>query len=826
MAKRAIQPPANYLEWHYAYVPLKILSATINSIIFFWHFFSIGILIKTFLAPWKRQYVKKTSPGLDLGEIFERLTFNLISRVIGAMVRFALIAFWIILEVVTLPIGVLIFSVWLILPLITLPLYLIFKNETDRAAQLVKSGRFELDELIQALTSSRQGIYILQRLHFPAESVSKLALAQDESAELLKKIRTLKAPTSAKIWLKLAENWPAFNSLLDQHGYKPIDLINLAKWYQRQVAAVRKAGALWALENLLAVPPLGKDLAFGYTPTLDRYCEDLGRPLPYSHHLVGRTKTTRHMEQILSRSSGNNIVLVGEPGVGRNTIIEELAKKIKEGRVAPALAHRKVYLFGIRRLLSEKKSLAEAKGLIEDVLAEAAYAGNIVLVIENFDQFVSGGSGRNDLTSLFTQAVQKGVQIIGSTTPDDFARYLYPNQELLKHFQKIEAVPPSIEEARIILEDTLDYYEKHNKVFVTYAALKEIIQKVDRYVVNIPFPEKAIDLLDETCVWASHQKIKIITPDEVNKVISVKTKIPLEGITKEEKDKLANLEEHLHQRVVGQDKAIVAIARAMRRARTGVSSTERPIGSFLFMGPTGVGKTETAKALAEAYFGAEDRMIRFDMSEYQSVDALERIIGNTQTGEPGIFAKRLRDNPFSLVLLDEIEKTTSQVLNLLLTLLDEGYFTDAFGKKVDCRNLILIGTSNAGTELIRQKIHEGREAEDLEQIVVDHIQKEGIFSPEFINRFDAVVIYHPLTKEHLLKIAGLMLVKLNKRLKTKEVAVRKTEELVARIVELGYDPAFGARPMNRVIQDRIEDQVAQKLLAGELKKGEEIKIVI
>jgi ATP-dependent Clp protease ATP-binding subunit ClpC len=277
----------------------------------------------------------------------------------------------------------------------------------------------------------------------------------------------------------------------------------------------------------------------------------------------------------------------------------------------------------------------------------------------------------------------------------------------------------------------------------------------------------------------------------------------------------------------------------MRRARVGITKGAKPIGSLLFMGPTGVGKTETAKALAEGYFGNENRMIRFDMSEYQGEDALDRVIGSLGTNEPGAFAKTIREKPFSLLLLDEIEKSHPNILNLFLVMIDEGYFTDAFGKKVDCRNLIIIGTSNAGTELIREKlsqkhdpgskkktIQDRENMDKLEREVVDYVQRKGIFSPEFINRFDAVVIYRPLTHENLLEIAKLMLANLNKRLKKKDLSIKITDKLLEKVVKLGYDPAFGARPMNRVIQDKIEDQIAQKLLRGELRKGEEVEIEI
>ncbi|MFC1727340.1 AAA family ATPase, partial [Patescibacteria group bacterium] len=325
-------------------------------------------------------------------------------------------------------------------------------------------------------------------------------------------------------------------------------------------------------------------------------------------------------------------------------------------------------------------------------------------------------------------------------------------------------------------------------------------------------------------------------------------KIPIGSIQEKEIEKLTKLENIIHQRVVNQEKAVKAIARAVRRNRVGISVHGKPIGSFLFLGPTGVGKTETAKALAESYYGSEKMMLRFDMGEYQGQDAVDRVLGSARSKEPGLLTKAIRQNPFSLLLLDEIEKAHRDILNLFLTMLDEGYFTDAFGRKVDCRNLIIIGTSNAGTELIRQRLsgkHPGSGAtnqatlprgetkatqtfdyQSLEKEVIDYIQRERIFSPEFINRFDATIIYQPLTQDHLYLIAELMLKRLNNRLKKKKISVKITPELLRRIVELGYNPALGARPMNRVIQDKVEDQIAQMILKGKTKKGQEVEVKI
>lgn len=828
--KKAPSPaqPHTYFDWHFVTLPQQIFSFTLNLVIFFYHYFSVGLLLKTLLAPWKRQIVTQRSPGFSLTELFEVITFNLISRAIGALVRTFLILTWLIFEIVIIPFGLLALITWIILPGFTLPFYLLFKKKKDPAKSLLAEKPLDPSKILLGLTKTPLGKFVFPRLHLDASTLGSISVSDQEKEKFrsqfekyLQSQKTdLEKITSQDLLLLLAEKLPPFKKFLDDKKIKPSDLDAVSHWYQRILDRWHEGTDILKLETLLRIPPFGKNLAFGYTPNLDRYCLEITRPLPYAHQLVGRKRETAQIEQVLSRQTGNSVLLVGEPGVGRTTIVEAFAKKVREGRVNRTLAHKRILNLGLRRLLAETKSTQGAKGLVEEILEEAALAGNIIIVIENFGQYVSTGSGRLDLTNVFTKAAAKGLQMIGITTFDDFAKYFYPNQELLKFFEKVEASPPTNQEARVILEDTVALYEKRNNVFFTFQALEEIIDKVDKYVTHIPFPEKAIDLLDEAAVFAAQKNLYLITPKQINLVISEKTKIPLGELGKEETEKLKNLEEVIHERIINQEEAVVAIARAMRRARVGISKGNKPIGGFLFMGPTGVGKTETAKALAEAYFGSEERLIRFDMSEYQGKEAIERVIGSTRTNEPGVFVKRIRENPFSLLLLDEIEKTHPNILNLFLTMLDEGYFTDAFGKKVDCRSLIIIGTSNAGTELIRQRINQGAKPDQLEKEVVDHVQKEGIFSPEFINRFDAVVIYRPLTHENLLKVAELMLKNLNQRLKKKEIWVKITPKLLEKIVELGYEPAFGARPMNRVIQDKVEDQIAQKLLQGKLKKGE------
>jgi len=338
------------------------------------------------------------------------------------------------------------------------------------------------------------------------------------------------------------------------------------------------------------------------------------------------------------------------------------------------------------------------------------------------------------------------------------------------------------------------------------------------------FPEKAIDLLNEVVVYVRTKGKDVIFPEDAEAVVQNKTQVPIGEGEKAEKERLLHLEDFLHERVVGQDIAISAVANAMRRARAGVGSGRKPIGSFLFLGPTGVGKTETAKALADAYFGSEEKMIRFDMSEYQDVTGLHRLLG-APPGSPeseagGQLTNAVKDNPFSLILFDEIEKADPNILNIFLQLLDEGWVTDSLGRKVKFNNSIIIATSNAGAEFIRQQIQSGAKADDLQEGLLNYLQEKRLFRPEFINRFNAVVNFNPLTPEQVNTITGMMVGKLVKKFdQEKGIFIKVTPGAIERLSELGYDPLLGARPISRVIEQKLENFLAKKLLAEEIKRG-------
>ncbi|OGE88255.1 MAG: hypothetical protein A2722_01735 [Candidatus Doudnabacteria bacterium RIFCSPHIGHO2_01_FULL_50_11] len=373
-----------------------------------------------------------------------------------------------------------------------------------------------------------------------------------------------------------------------------------------------------------------------------------------------------------------------------------------------------------------------------------------------------------------------------------------------------------------MLKEVVPQIETHNQVLILYQSMRSAVQLADRYIKTVPFPEKAIDLLQEAAVYAQTKgRSSVVRPEHVEEVVHIKTDIPVGKVALAEKEILLELERILHRKIIGQDEAIIAVANALRRSRSGITSEKKPIGSFLFLGPTGVGKTETAKALAEVYFGSQKRMIRFDMSEYQQPDSVERLIGQGEIR--GQLTTQVMEAPFSLLLFDEVEKAHPKILDLFLQVLDEGRLTDDLGRVIDFTNTILIFTSNAGAELIRESVVQFRET-NLKERLLDSLQKTGIFKPEFLNRFDAVIIYKPLSEEQTEKVAELFIQDLNRRLKAKDIQIAASPELLKKIVQIGYDREFGARPLRRVIQDRVETVVAKKLLSGETKRGDTITI--
>ncbi|MCL5435604.1 MAG: AAA family ATPase, partial [Patescibacteria group bacterium] len=473
------------------------------------------------------------------------------------------------------------------------------------------------------------------------------------------------------------------------------DIRDLVEWARELELQQENAKKFWSRTSLMRTRGIGKDWASGYTLKLDRFAHDLSDMVlrrGFVPHLYGRRDETEAVEEILARSGKNNVVLVGEEGVGKKTIAHALAKNIVLGQTLAQLAHKRVMELDVAAVLAGAATEHAVEERFKFILNDAVRAGNVILLVDHlhslFDR--SGSGGTVDATEILSPYLNSSLfQVIGLTTHEGYHETIARNPSIARLFEKIEIKEPSRPEVMEILRDVVPQIEAHDEVLVSYQAMKKAVELADRYIKTVPFPEKAISVLQEAAVFAKTKRhSSMVTAEHIEEVVHRRTEIPVGQIALAEKDVLLNLEQVLHRKVVGQEDAIVAIANALRRARSGIGSEKRPIGGFLFLGPTGVGKTETAKALASVYFGSEKHMLRFDMSEYQQADSIHRLIGHD--AEPGQLTTAVMDRPFSLVLLDEIEKAHPNILNVFLQVLDDGRLTDALGRTVDFTNTIII----------------------------------------------------------------------------------------------------------------------------------------
>lgn len=605
--------------------------------------------------------------------------------------------------------------------------------------------------------------------------------------------------------------------------------IQFAMWWATTLSAqTAHHRRWWAKERLLSFSGLGLSWAAGFTPFLDRLSYfPKGNPWDTA---FGRDEEVAELINTLARARQSNVLVVGEPGVGRLGIIKEVARRITYNQAHPALQHQRVLYLHLGQLLSLGGSVPKQLEYISRALDEMERSGNIIAVLDGLGSLIGGGESPSanvtDILAPFFSS--QTVRVVVVMSIEEYHLRLKNNEELLHLFEVVQ-VPPLLPSAAMqLLALTLPAWEKANHVVVPYRSLREIIRDTDGIFPHIPFPEKAFDTLEEATVKAQGEKQSVITPEDIQTIISRKVGLPIGRIRQEERAHLLDLENVLHRRVVNQVGGVSAVARAMIRARAGVRNSKRPIGTFLFLGPTGVGKTETAKALAEAYFGSEEYLQRLDMSELTTADAVSRLIGDV-TNPSGRLTNLIADHPFCVLLLDEFEKADLSVQQLFLQVFDEGRLSDAHGREYSFRHTIMIATSNAGAEFIRQAVQSahGQTPPDFENQLREHLLQQGLFRPELVNRFDGVITFTPLSPEHITAIARLMLVKLNKRLDANHgITVAITDELVDFLIEIGYSPEFGARPMARAIQDTVEYVVAQKILRNQALPGQVLRLSV
>lgn len=611
--------------------------------------------------------------------------------------------------------------------------------------------------------------------------------------------------------------------------------------------------------------------------------------------VIGRSKEIQRVIEVLSRRTKNNPVLIGEPGVGKTAIAEGLAQQIINNEVPEILRDKRVMTLDMGTVVAGTKYRGEFEDRLKKVMDEIRQAGNIILFIDELHTLIGAGGaeGAIDASNILKPSLARGeLQCIGATTLDEYRKYIEKDAALERRFQPIQVDQPSADESIQILQGLRDRYEAHHRVSITDDAIEAAVKLSDRYISDRFLPDKAIDLIDEAgskvrlrsfttppnlkeleqkldevrkekdaavqsqefekaaSLRDTEQRLREqvedtkkswkekqgqenseVTVDDIAMVVASWTGVPVSKIAQTETDKLLNMESILHSRVIGQDEAVVAVAKAVRRARAGLKDPKRPIGSFIFLGPTGVGKTELARALAESIFGDEEAMIRIDMSEYMEKHSTSRLVGSPPGyvgyDEGGQLTEKVRRKPYSVVLLDEIEKAHPDVFNILLQVLEDGRLTDSKGRTVDFRNTILIMTSNVGASELKRNKYVGFNVQDETQNHKDMKDKvmgelKRAFRPEFINRIDEIIVFHSLEKKHLTEIVSLMSDQLTKRLKEQDLSIELTDAAKAKVAEEGVDLEYGARPLRRAIQKHVEDRLSEELLRGNIHKGQHI----
>ena len=620
----------------------------------------------------------------------------------------------------------------------------------------------------------------------------------------------------------------AFSQFLFSHSIQKKDLVAIVEWvFEREVSRKIKT-RWWSRDYLGRIPGIGKNWSYGQVYTLMHFAREIPE-LPgdeYEVHDVYGTKELKSLESILSRDKAANVFIVDNNKEGSMHIVSRFNRVLEAGTTMLQLQHKRLIMLDSSLISAGVKSKADFETLVMTIFLEAHNAGNVILVLEDFPTFLQSAEALGaDLVSLLEPYLTSTVlQVIALADVDRFHKNIELNTALTAHFDHILVKNVDNQNTMRVLENEVALLERRTGIFFSYPALTTVAESAERYFPDGIMPNQAVDLLSEVAPKLVAKNIKIVHKEDIIELIKVKTGIPMGEVTGEERDKLLNLESILHHRIIGQEEAVVAISNAVRRARSGINNPNRPLASFLFLGPTGVGKTETTKALGEIFFGKDTQILRLDMSEYSSSDALSKLIGSFAAGKSGVLATILREHPYGVLLLDEFEKTTPEVMNLFLQVLDEGFFSDMDGKRINARNLLIIATSNAGSDLIWEAVKKGDDLNHSKEIIMDSLIATHTFKPELLNRFDGVIIFHPLGIDHLEKIARLQLEKLKDRLAERGMNLIINDDLVKYLMTYGTDPKFGARPMNRAIQDKIEQVIAEKMIRGTLAPGSEIAL--
>lgn len=685
------------------------------------------------------------------------------------------------------------------------------------------------EQIAKIVLESSGGKFIVARFGLGKTTIESLAQIPQNSPEQIfqtalqiqQKLET-KTVSGSVLALAIIRNFPNFENLLAQFYIDFEDLERGVLWHDH----------IFSLINQSKIPiktgGIARDWSFGYTPTLNRFGTNITSQV--SNNILMSSNLEQHKDlvsKMVEQFSGNgkqNIALIGIDGVGKTTVVNSFAAKIANGseKIPSNLRYRQVISLDASSLIAAAPGRGEIENLLNYILNEAYAAKNIIICLDNAQLFFEDGVGSVDISNLLLPIIQAGaLRMILTLDEQRFLQISAKNPALAQAMNRLQVKPANYDETLAVMQDKLLVFEHQNGVFYQFQALKEAFRLSERYIFDLEMPGRAVRLLEMSAGFADN---KIVTASSVGRAVeqTMNVKVATADIN-EEKETLLNLENLLHARMVGQEKAVSAVANALRRARTGVRNQNRPIGTFLFLGPTGVGKTELSKALSEIYFNGENNIVRLDLNEFVNLEDVSRLIADGARDSSSLTAQMMK-KPFSVVLLDEIEKAHPNVLTALLQVLDEGILRDEKNREVSFRDAIIIATSNAGAERIQELISRGYDSSSAEEVIVNDLIASHEFRPEFLNRFDEIVVFEPLTKKNLLQIIDLMVAGVNKTLAGQKITVSVSPEAKLLLAEMGYDPKLGARPMRRVIQRVVENTIARKMLSGEAQAGANIEI--
>ena len=786
-------------------------------IVFIPKYFSINLLFRTLFSPWHKDISYKNWRGFNPVKSTQKIVWNVFACIIGGIVRITIISVALIVWICVCVLGCIIILMYIAAPLFWIVSFVFF---------------FHAYWIVAVITFAvTVGVILFAYRIFRISGHASYAQMDIMDLHLQKwfyRVYERIGVNKKDIPQGVLTDFGALTDFLIKNDVTTEEFEKIIAWEIEKQQEREEDARFFSAKKFLKRRPIGLNWHFGYTVTLDKYAQDITR-FDTSNYVYapffGFDEEMHLVEIVLARPIENSVMITGEAGSGRHMIVHELARRIRSGYFADNfMKHMRVLQCDFSSIMAQVRSEGgDAELVINNLFHEAAYAGNVILMVDNFEKYMhtQNSHGFSFSAIIDEYASMQSFRMIAVTTESGFYDSINENRVLMRHFDVVPVQEMSEENAMRVL--FARFYGKDHTPF-TYQSLRQILINSQKYTNTSPLPARAIDLAMEVFVlWQSHGA-GFITAQTVDDFIREKTGVPVGKMQEGESEQLLSLEDSFHEQIVGQETAVRSVAAAVRRMRSGMARSGKPAGSFLFLGPTGVGKTEMAKVLAQQYFGARDKILRLDMSEFQGDAALDRLIGSKSLNQQGILTTAAREHPYGLLLLDEIEKASPRVLDVFLQVLDEGFLHDSFGRKVNFSTMIIIATSNAASIAIKQMIENGATEDVMKKEVIDTIIKSGTFRPEFLNRFDDVVIFHPLSNDHIPNVTSMLLAKFSARMdKEQHITVAFDESVVQKIITDGFDPVFGARSLIHYIDDKIADALAKKLITGDVKRGEVVR---